>query len=424
MKRIILLGFSIVLVAVGVWFGRAAWRAHQNIVTLNVRNMPLKDVVRKMEWQTWKKILVDKRLSGNVTLRLKNVPLAQALDRLAGQISATAQTIHAVHRSNYALKRLQTALVDGEEIASVDWINLAPREAFGGMMAGPDGKVITSDGSALPPEMSQQMSNAMANAMSKAMSKAMSNAMQQALQGGSGQMKLSTNFASISATDMNSNGGDLADMIKKTLTNHTAGVMVGSPQIRVMMLGPDGKLTTSDGSTLSPEMNQQISNAMQQALQGGGGSNFVSSRQMFSSPNVIVRKRNHDGTLETVDPAILAPERIVIEDVLADKLDNNLPAQPTRAAAEQSARKLKAHCTTLYALEKSDVSDMRIRRLNAGLLPSGLSTNSISPATIADQLAQRMRQEHAEQYEQLTPEERALRVRDERGFTNAVNTNQ
>lgn len=418
MKRNVLLIIGLVLVAGGVWFGRAAWRAHQNIVTLNVRNMPLKNVVRKMEWQTWKKILVDKRLSGNVTLRLKNVPLAQALDRLAGQISATAQTIHAVHRWDYALKRLQTALVDGEDISSVDWTNLAPREAFGGMMmAGSDGKVITSDGSTLSPEMSQQMSNAVANAMSKAM--------QQELQEGGGQIKLLTNSASAFAMGTNSNGGDLADMLKAARANPGV-VAVGSPHIRVMMTWPDGKITTSDERALPPEMSQLVSNAMQHALQGGGGHialNF-GTNQMFVSPKVMGGKGSHGGTLETVDPALLAPERIVIEDVLADKLTNNLPTHPTRAAAEQSARKLKAHCTTLYALEKSDVPDMGIiRQLNAGLLSSGLSTNSISPTTIADQMAQWTRRLRAEQYEQLTPEERALLVRDQRGFANAGNTN-
>lgn len=50
----IALALAAVAVA-GLWFGRLAWRAHNNLVTLHVRNAPLAEVVRSMERQTWGK---------------------------------------------------------------------------------------------------------------------------------------------------------------------------------------------------------------------------------------------------------------------------------------------------------------------------------------------------------------------------------
>src|SRR5271170_2302593 len=55
------------LVLAGLWFGRLAWRAHRNLVTLHARNMPLADVVRSLEHQTCEHIRFDKRLRAKIT---------------------------------------------------------------------------------------------------------------------------------------------------------------------------------------------------------------------------------------------------------------------------------------------------------------------------------------------------------------------
>jgi len=63
-----------------LWGGYRAYRAHENLVTLNVRNMELRRVVSKLEWQTWERIVVSKNVGGNVTLNVHNVPLDDVLN--------------------------------------------------------------------------------------------------------------------------------------------------------------------------------------------------------------------------------------------------------------------------------------------------------------------------------------------------------
>jgi hypothetical protein len=50
--KYLLLVMGGLLAAGGLWFGRAAWRAHRQLVTLDVRNVPLADVLRKLEGPT------------------------------------------------------------------------------------------------------------------------------------------------------------------------------------------------------------------------------------------------------------------------------------------------------------------------------------------------------------------------------------
>src|SRR5205085_12165951 len=65
----------------GSWF---AWRAHRNLVTLDVRDMEVREVVQKISWQTREDIFVHKDVQGKVTLKVRNMPLEQVL-RLVGE---------------------------------------------------------------------------------------------------------------------------------------------------------------------------------------------------------------------------------------------------------------------------------------------------------------------------------------------------
>ena len=53
------------LLAVGGYYAWAAFRAHRNLVTLDVRNMEVRKVIRKIESQTWERIRVEKSVQGN-----------------------------------------------------------------------------------------------------------------------------------------------------------------------------------------------------------------------------------------------------------------------------------------------------------------------------------------------------------------------
>jgi len=93
-----------------LWAGRVVWGINHQLVTLNVRNIPLAEVLRKVEWQTWKKIRAEKNLDARITLHLKNKPLSYVLDRLAEQAGARWSTLYAVYDSPRAVKSLDAAL--------------------------------------------------------------------------------------------------------------------------------------------------------------------------------------------------------------------------------------------------------------------------------------------------------------------------
>lgn len=125
--KYLLLGFSALIAVGGLWFGRAAWRAHQQLVTLNVREVPLADVLRKIERQTWENIRSEKGLDALITLDVKNKPLPYVLDRLAEQAGARWSTFYAVYDSAGALKALDAALRGDGKLEPAGWMQIAPK---------------------------------------------------------------------------------------------------------------------------------------------------------------------------------------------------------------------------------------------------------------------------------------------------------
>jgi hypothetical protein len=116
------------LLAAGTfWGGRVAWQMRHQLVTLDVRNMPLAEVLRKVERQTWKKIRAEQRLDARITLHVKNKPLSFVLDRLAEQAGARWSTLYAVYNSPAAVKALDTSLRRDSKIESAGWTKVAPK---------------------------------------------------------------------------------------------------------------------------------------------------------------------------------------------------------------------------------------------------------------------------------------------------------
>src|SRR5262245_9075277 len=102
------------LVAAGaVWFGYAAWRAQHNLVTLNVRNAPVREGVRKIEWQTWETILVHKDVDGRVTLNVRNQPLDVVLGLIAEQVESRWTAMYPLYKSGRSLAAFRRT-VQGE----------------------------------------------------------------------------------------------------------------------------------------------------------------------------------------------------------------------------------------------------------------------------------------------------------------------
>jgi hypothetical protein len=117
------------MAVVGLWFGRLAWRAHNNLVTLQVRNMPLAEVVKSLERQTWEKIRFDKKLGAKITLNVKDAPLEKILDLVADRAGARWQKTFAVGAAQGAMAKLEAVLEGEAKLNEAGWTNLAPKFA-------------------------------------------------------------------------------------------------------------------------------------------------------------------------------------------------------------------------------------------------------------------------------------------------------
>ncbi|MEO8425577.1 MAG: hypothetical protein ABI651_00550 [Verrucomicrobiota bacterium] len=120
-----------VVLIYGAW---TAVRAHRNLVTLNVRNMEVRQLVRKIERQTWESIVVNKDVQGRVTLEVRNAPLEAVLDLVAGQVSARSSHLYPIYHKKSSLKELQALLQQqsGENVEAKRWTNFASRGSVGG----------------------------------------------------------------------------------------------------------------------------------------------------------------------------------------------------------------------------------------------------------------------------------------------------
>src|SRR5690349_14217168 len=104
MRRNRIVWAAIVTAAV-LWGGYRAYRAHMNLVTLSVRNMDVRKVVSKLEWQTWERIVVGKDVGGKVTLRVKSVPLEEVLNIVGLQTDSRWTRLYPI----YSTKKSWTA---------------------------------------------------------------------------------------------------------------------------------------------------------------------------------------------------------------------------------------------------------------------------------------------------------------------------
>lgn len=123
--KCLLAGF-IALLAVAVWAGFAHWW-HRGLITLNVRDMPLAEVLEKIEAQTGAKLRAEQSLeSARITLHVKSKALQFVLDRIGGQAGAQWSTIYAVYDSASALHALDAALAGDGQLEPAGWTKIAP----------------------------------------------------------------------------------------------------------------------------------------------------------------------------------------------------------------------------------------------------------------------------------------------------------
>jgi hypothetical protein len=91
------------ILATVLWGAYRAYRAHTNLVTLTVRNMEVRRVVSKLEWQTWEKIVLSKDVGGKVTLLVRDVPLDEVLNIIGLQTDSRWTRLYPLYSTKKSL---------------------------------------------------------------------------------------------------------------------------------------------------------------------------------------------------------------------------------------------------------------------------------------------------------------------------------
>jgi hypothetical protein len=132
MKNLLLRLGVIVLVLGLAWFSYAAYRAHLNLVTLDVRDADLRTVVRSIEWQTWEKIVVHNAVNGKVTLSVHRVPLERVLQILGEQTSSRWMAVYPLYSSRKSLAALRDVTLGNSAADQNGWSAFQSRPMRGG----------------------------------------------------------------------------------------------------------------------------------------------------------------------------------------------------------------------------------------------------------------------------------------------------
>ncbi|MDB6067170.1 MAG: hypothetical protein JWR26_3378 [Pedosphaera sp.] len=366
-KQLILLIAGLVVAAGTAWLGRASYQAWHGLITLNVRNAPLADVIKSLERQTWSKIRYDSRLNTQVTLDVKNMPLPQVLDRLAEQAGAAWSTDFVVYDSNSALRKLKTVFKGEAQMAAVGWTNLSSAPA---MTSGPgaDEDVGTNlDGMVLQ-------------------------------QGGAGT---------------------------QSATIKLDGNQLDEVELRRRL----GKQLPA-GAGMSVVTEDRVVEAVKEALKDGkgGGGKIAIARSAGpgsdKSPGVTFKTfapsmhamvKTPDGRIQSLPDDLLVPERLLAENALTPKLDLNEPMQATADDAEKAAKKAHASWTIYYTLRKLPFG-MNVRLFHDMEMKAGETGGPGGIQDIQTSMKNHVQQQKQDFFTKLTPEQRVERARSAQAF--------
>lgn len=132
-RRVLLITAALLLgLAYG---GRLAWRAYKDIVTLEVHDIALRDVVRSLRWQTWEAIEVNKEVDGRINLTVTDQPLTVVLELIAEQVNARWSAAYPLY-STRAKLALVRKMADGTlPQPQAGWTNWNARPNFSAFAA-------------------------------------------------------------------------------------------------------------------------------------------------------------------------------------------------------------------------------------------------------------------------------------------------
>ena len=118
------MGLAGVVIAGALAFGAWRYLRSSDRVTLDVRNMEVREVARKIARQTGRTIVVQSNVVGKITLKAKDLSFEKALAIVGEQASARVGSIYPLYSSSKSLDRL-IAILAGNSVQLVGWTNLA-----------------------------------------------------------------------------------------------------------------------------------------------------------------------------------------------------------------------------------------------------------------------------------------------------------
>jgi hypothetical protein len=365
-KRFLLIGITILALAGMGWTGRAIYRAKKNIVSIDVYNAPLADVIKQLERQTWKTILARGDIQTKVTLKMKNIPLDEALDKLSRQAGVNWSKWHAVHESSRALDKLETALRQRAKIEDAGWTNLAPTDLPGGMSwaGAPPGANGVSPG-----VVTREISGA---------------------------------GAGISVT------GRKPVMIKLDSNDVKGGDVQAAIREKMKAAGMD-EATIANATSAMKEQTMDV----EMKAPSSGENSDVMFKAGGAQPKIRMMTRSRDGSGKMTEE-IWSPEHLVLDQKLSGKLGNGPYSDPDEKTAMEVAKKVKGDLTTLYVLSSGPggivFGGKMMRQLHAS---GGSGTNGIpDKMPPPPDIEGVVRRAEAENYVRLTPEQRVQRARE------------
>jgi hypothetical protein len=367
-KQLILLVGGLVVAAGTAWLGRASYQAWHGLITLNVRNAPLADVIKSLERQTWSKIRYDSRLNTQVTLDVKNMPLPQVLDRLAEQAGAAWSTDFVVYDSSSALGKLETVFKGEAQMAAVGWTNLSSPPPI-----------------ALDPGIAGELG---------------SNADGVSIQQTEGGMRTAT-------IKLDGNQLDEAEL-RRQLGKHI-------PAGAGMSVVTEDKVVEAVKEALKDEKGNGGKIAI--ARSAGPGSN-KSPGVAFKTfaPTMHAMVKTPDGRIQSLPEDLLVPERLLAENALTPKLDLTEPMQATADNAEKAAKKAHASWTIYYTLRKLPFG-MNVRLFHHDMeMKVGESGGPGGIQDIQTSMKNHVQQQKQDFFTKLTPEQRVERARSAQAF--------
>ena len=351
-RKILFIGLAFLVAAGLVWTGRAIYRARNNIVTIDVYNLPLSDVVKQLERQTRETILAREDLETKVTLTVKNVPLDEALDKLGQKDGINWSKWHAIHDSDRALNQLEAALRNHTKIEEAGWTNLAPQDFPG---AGPS---WTAGNPA---------------------------------SGAGGEVVVTKREPVMIRLDSK----DIKD-----------GNVEAAIREQLKAAGADEATIAQAGAAL------RESSVDVDVRATGGGSNVV-VRAGGEQPRIRMITRTRDGSGQMIEET-WSPEHLVLEQRLQSRLGGQTYSDANETAAREVAKTVKGDLTTLYVLSRAPggfpFAGKMMRQIHR---ESDGATNAVSgePPPLPD-IESAVRRAEAENYTRLTPEQRVLRARE------------